>query len=75
MASGFHATSSAIEAVIDLDAIAANIRTLKSYAPNSELMAVVKADAYGHGAVGVAATIRAAGAAWLGVISVDEALE
>ena len=75
MASLFAATSSAIEAVIDLDAIAANIRTLKAHAPNSELMAVVKADGYGHGAVGVAATIRAAGAAWLGVISVDEALE
>ena len=75
MASQFSATSSAIEAVIDLDAIASNIRTLKSFAPNSELMAVVKADGYGHGAIGVAATARSAGATWLGVVSVDEALE
>ena len=38
-------------------------------------MAVVKADAFGHGAVEVAATAIAAGAAWLGVATVDEALQ
>jgi alanine racemase len=38
-------------------------------------MAVVKADAYGHGAVTVAKTLAAAGADWFGVATVEEALE
>ncbi|MDC5698875.1 alanine racemase, partial [Intrasporangium calvum] len=60
-------------AVIDLAAIAANVRTLRSTAA-VPVMAVVKADAFGHGAVPVARTCLAAGAAWLGVTRISEAI-
>ncbi|GFN22040.1 alanine racemase [Thermanaeromonas sp. C210] len=63
-------------AEIDLRAIAHNTRQLKNLlAPRTELMAVVKANAYGHGAVPVARTALANGASWLGVATVDEAVE
>jgi alanine racemase len=65
---------SAATAVVDLGAIAHNIRRLRAAAPSAQLMAVVKADAYGHGIVPVARTSLAAGADWLGVAFVDEAL-
>ena len=60
-------------AVVDLDAIAHNARRLKP--SDAELMAVVKADAYGHGAVPVARTALAAGASWLAVALVEEGLD
>ncbi|MET0820911.1 MAG: alanine racemase [Aeromicrobium sp.] len=63
-----------IEAVVDLDAFGANIAALAACAPASALMTVVKADAYGHGMVPMARAARAAGSAWLGVATVDEAL-
>ncbi|KPK22127.1 MAG: alanine racemase [Dehalococcoidia bacterium SM23_28_1] len=59
-------------AEIDLDALADNVRLLKSQANGAALMAVVKANAYGHGAVAVARAALAAGADRLGVICVDE---
>ena len=59
-------------AEIDLDALADNVRVLKSQANGASLLAVVKANAYGHGAVGVARAALAAGADGLGVICVDE---
>src|SRR5262245_51606730 len=62
------------EAVVDHTAITANVRTLRT-AAGTHLMAVVKADAFGHGAVPVARTCLAAGATWLGVTTVGEALE
>ena len=62
------------EAVVDHGAIAANVRALRATA-GTRLMAVVKADAFGHGAVPVARTCLAAGASWLGVTRVGEALE
>ncbi|MGI9953170.1 alanine racemase [Moorellaceae bacterium AZ2] len=63
-------------AEVDLRAIAHNTRQLKNLlAPRTELMAVVKANAYGHGAVPVARTALASGASWLGVATLDEALE
>lgn len=62
------------EAVIDLGAIAHNVRVLTQRAGSAQVMAVVKADAYGHGAVRVAEAAVAAGAAELGVATVDEAL-
>lgn len=62
------------EAVIDLDAIAHNVRVLREHAGAAGVMAVVKADAYGHGATAVARAVLAAGAAELGVATVDEAL-
>ncbi len=63
-----------IEAVVDLDAFAANLAALAACAPTSALMTVVKAGAYGHGAVPMARAARRAGSAWLGVATVDEAL-
>jgi alanine racemase len=58
---------------VDLDAIASNVRALRP--PDAELMAVVKADAYGHGAPAVAAAALAAGATWCGVALVEEGLD
>jgi alanine racemase len=59
-------------AEIDLDALADNVRLLKSQANGAALLAVVKANAYGHGAVAVARAALAAGADRLGVICLDE---
>ncbi|MDQ0663548.1 alanine racemase [Arthrobacter ulcerisalmonis] len=61
-------------AVIDLDAIRHNVRRLAAGASPAKVMAVVKADAYGHGAVPVARAALQAGAAWLGVAHISEAL-
>lgn len=62
-------------ATVDLSAIRDNVARLRSAAPNARLMAVVKADAYGHGMVPVARAARAAGVHWLGVALPQEALE
>ncbi len=59
---------------VDLDAVERNTRTLAAAVAPARLMAVVKADAYGHGAVPVAQATLSAGAAWLGVALVEEAL-
>lgn len=61
-------------AVIDHAAIAANLGAVAAAAEGAAVMAVVKADAYGHGAVEVARTVREAGAPWLGVALPSEAL-
>ena len=59
---------------IDLNAIGSNTRwVLSRLGPTTRLMAVVKADGYGHGAVPVARAALSAGAAGLGVLTVDEA--
>ncbi len=64
-----------IWAEIDLDAIAHNVRELRRItAPRARLMAVVKADGYGHGAVEVARTALSAGADLLAVARIDEGL-
>jgi alanine racemase len=60
------------EAVVDLGAVRHNVRRLKP--PDAELMAVVKADGYGHGAAAVAGAALDAGATWLGVALVEEGL-
>lgn len=62
------------EVSVDLDAIAHNVRLLAGRAGDAATMAVVKADAYGHGAVPVARAALAAGASWLGSCSLEEAL-
>ncbi|CPR13373.1 alanine racemase [Mycobacterium bohemicum DSM 44277] len=62
------------EAVVDLGAIAHNVEVLRERAGSAQVMAVVKADGYGHGATEVARVALAAGAAELGVATVDEAL-
>ncbi|WP_419997247.1 alanine racemase [Streptomyces boninensis] len=59
---------------IDLAAYRANLAALRERAPGRALMAVVKADAYGHGAVPIAREARAAGAEWVGVATPYEAL-
>ena len=61
---------------ISLSAIAHNVSAIKALlAPKTDLMAVVKADAYGHGAVTVARTALQSGASWLGVATVPEGIE
>ena len=61
------------EARIDLSRIAANIKHLKELS-GTPVMAVVKADAYGHGLVPVAKTALEAGASSLGVALLEEAI-
>ena len=62
------------EAVVDLDAVAHNTRLLAGLAaPGAATLAVVKADAFGHGLLPVARTVLAGGATWLGVTSITEA--
>ena len=61
---------------IDLGALSNNVKELvKFLSPCTQLMAVVKADAYGHGAVAVAKTVLEAGASWLGVATVPEGIQ
>ncbi|MCC3773449.1 alanine racemase [Streptomyces sp. UNOB3_S3] len=61
-------------AVVDLAALRANVRALRARAPRAQLMAVVKANAYGHGAVPCARAARQAGAEWVGTATPHEAL-
>jgi alanine racemase len=61
------------EAVIDLSAIKANVAFLKGKA-GVDLLAVVKADAYGHGLIPVAKAALEGGATWLGVALLEEAI-
>ncbi|WP_354697828.1 Alanine racemase [Paraconexibacter sp. AEG42_29] len=58
---------------VDLDAVAHNVRVLAAAAPGTQVCAVVKANAYGHGAVACARAARQAGAGWLGVAGAAEA--
>ncbi|MEU8839856.1 alanine racemase [Streptomyces roseus] len=67
-------TPTRVYAEIDLDAVRANVRALRARAPRAELMAVVKADAYGHGAIRCARAAQDAGATWLGTATPEEAL-
>lgn len=62
------------QAVVNLDAIAHNVRLLKEHAGSAALMAVVKADGYGHGAAPVARAALTAGATEVGVATTAEAL-
>ncbi|MGA5565169.1 alanine racemase [Streptomyces platensis] len=71
---GQQAGSPHAQARIDLAAIRANVSRLCDTAGSAEVMAVVKADAYGHGAVPVARAALAGGATWLGVAGMREAL-
>ena len=61
---------------IDMDAVANNVRHIKEMVGDDvEVMAVVKANAYGHGAVAVSTTALLNGASCLGVASINEAIE
>jgi alanine racemase len=61
-------------AIIDLAAVGANLRRVREIVGDVKVLTVVKADAYGHGAVEVARTAVAAGADYLGTADLDEAL-
>ncbi|MEU8752446.1 alanine racemase [Streptomyces chartreusis] len=61
-------------AEIDLAALRSNVLSLRAQAPGAALMAVVKSDAYGHGAVRCARAAVDAGATWLGTATPEEAL-
>ncbi|MBI1376940.1 MAG: alanine racemase [Frankiales bacterium] len=60
-------------AAVDLDALRHNVATVRARA-GVDVLAVVKADAYGHGLVPCARAAREAGATWLGVALPEEAL-
>jgi alanine racemase len=62
-------------AEVDLGALRHNLSRVGHFAPGAGVLAVVKANAYGHGAVAVARALEAAGVAWLGVALVEEGLE
>jgi alanine racemase len=62
------------ESCVDLAAIAANVTVLDQHAGAAGVMAVVKADGYGHGLVESARASLAGGASWLGVAFVEEAV-
>ena len=61
---------------VDLDRIAFNVRQIKAMAgPGTQVAAVVKADGYGHGALGIAPAIMENGASLLAVATLSEAVE
>ena len=62
-------------AEISLPKLRRNYEYVRRVAGPRRIMAVVKADAYGHGAVTIARTLAEAGADWFGVATVEEALE
>jgi len=61
-------------AEIDLDAVRHNVRALRAVAAPARFCAVVKANGYGHGAAAVGRAALEAGADWLAVAQVDEAV-
>jgi alanine racemase len=63
------------EAVVDLDAIEANVAALRRHVGSAQVMAVVKSDGYGHGMLASARAALAGGATWLGVLQLDDAVE
>jgi alanine racemase len=63
------------DASVELGAIAANVAALRAHVAPAAVMAVVKANGYGHGAVPAARAALRGGADWLGVVHVAEALE
>ena len=61
-------------AIVDLDAIRRNTEVLREHAGSAAVMAVVKADGYGHGLLPSARAAVAGGASWLGVAQLVEAI-
>jgi len=69
-------TNERVAAVVNTSAIAENIRNIKKIIhPNCEIMAIIKADAYGHGACELADIMLNSGVASFGVAIIDEAIE
>jgi alanine racemase len=63
------------EALIDLDAIQANVAAICRHVGSPQVMAVVKSDGYGHGMLASARAALAGGATWLGVVQLGDAIE
>jgi len=61
-------------ATVDLDVISRNVEVLRKHAGSAAVMAVVKADAYGHGLLPSARAALRGGASWLGVAQLGEAM-
>lgn len=70
-----HTDEKKTRAVIDLDIIAANYRHTAALCAPAKVAAVVKADAYGHGALAVAGRLQSEGCDFFTVSGIDEALE
>lgn len=62
------------KAIISLDRLKNNYEFIRKSAPNSKVMAVVKANAYGHGMIEIARSLRTEGVEFLGVAFADEAV-
>jgi alanine racemase len=60
---------------VDLDALEGNLAHVRRLARGMRVLAVVKADGYGHGAVGVSRVLESAGVDWLGVALLEEGAE
>ena len=60
---------------VDVAALRHNLGRVRHFAPGAAVLAVVKANAYGHGAVTVARALEEAGVEWLGVALVEEGFE
>ncbi|QDY78565.1 alanine racemase [Streptomyces qinzhouensis] len=69
-----HGLSSRARAEIDLHALRANVATLRARTGGAALMAVVKSDGYGHGALPCAKAALEAGATWVATATPEEAL-
>jgi alanine racemase len=67
-------TRDTARATVDLDAISRNVEVLRKHAGSAAVMAVVKADAYGHGLLPCARAALGGGASWLGVAQLREAM-
>lgn len=67
-------TRDTARATVDLDAISRNVEVLRKHAGSAAVMAVVKADAYGHGLLPSARAALGGGASWLGVAQLSEAM-
>ena len=63
------------KAIINLDRLIHNYKLVKQEVGNKKIMAFVKANAYGHGAVPVAKALESVGADWFGVFTPEEAIE
>lgn len=61
-------------AYVDLPALRANVRAIRAHVPSARMMAVVKANAYGHGLIRTATELLAAGADELGVAFLEEGI-
>lgn len=62
-------------AEIDINALVHNFKIIKNMAPDSKIMAVVKANAYGHNVCDIAPVLEAEGADYFAVSNIDEALQ